>query len=448
MNRRILAALFLALSATVPASTAFAQRGGGEGARPENGEEINLAVGETKTISARDVKNYSEGVAGVIDIKLTTDASNFVLNGKRPGSTTLLLIRNDGSQITLNINVFIRSPNVVEKELGQLLENIAGVRVRRVGARIVIDGAVATEAEVRRVQQVSAMYPGQVEALVTVVGKDVVSGAIDERKYIIRIDFYFVQYDKNSSYAVGLAWPAAIGGDTIFQSSIQWDLLSGATKSATATLANQPIPHLDIAARKGWAKVMKQSTVITNNGVEANFQNGGEQLFPVNQGLTIGIQRVTFGSDVTVLPKYNPIKKDLDIRVVADVSDLTAAVSGTPLPGRITTKLTTNVSLKLGQSLVLSGIKTKSVTKSTNGLPILSEIPVLGVLFGSHSNADLETEGAIFVVPSVVATVPSSSAELVDTALSKFKNYDGNINTVNAYDKRPGGGVNVPAETK
>src|SRR5258708_7505803 len=67
----------------------------------ENGQDINLAVGETQTISARDVKNYSEGIAGVVDVKLTSDASQFVLNGRKPGSTTLLLIKNDGSQITL-----------------------------------------------------------------------------------------------------------------------------------------------------------------------------------------------------------------------------------------------------------------------------------------------------------------------------------------------------------
>ena len=41
------------------------------------------------------MKNYSEGVAGIIDVKLTSDAGAFVLNGRHQGSTTLLLIKND-----------------------------------------------------------------------------------------------------------------------------------------------------------------------------------------------------------------------------------------------------------------------------------------------------------------------------------------------------------------
>jgi hypothetical protein len=57
----------------------------------------------------------SEGIAGV-DVKLTSDATQFVINRRHPGSTTLLLIKNDASQITLNISV-PRSPAVVEKRL-------------------------------------------------------------------------------------------------------------------------------------------------------------------------------------------------------------------------------------------------------------------------------------------------------------------------------------------
>ena len=126
------------------------------------------------------------------------------------------------------------------------------------------------------------------------------------------------------------------------------------------------------------------------------------------------------------------------MRLVADVSDLTSAAGATALPGRTTSKLTTNITLKLGQSIVLSGIHTKSQTHSVQGLPGLSEIPVLGLLFGSHSNEELQTEGAIFVVPNVVEAVNAQAAEVVEGALAKFADYSGKIEKINVYDKRPG----------
>lgn len=437
----LLCALLAGLSAQAQTADK-SKKSSSERPAAESGD-ISFAVGETRTISARDVKNYSEGVPGIIDVKLTTDASQFVLVGKKPGSTTLLLIKNDGSQAQMNVNVFTRSPAAVEKELGELLTGL-NVRTRRVGAQIVLDGTVADENELKRVQKVVSLYADQVTSLVQ-LEKGAMAGPISVGRgehFLIRIDFYFVQYDKNSSYGVGISWPDSIGGAAT--ADLNYDFLLSSVRSATATVAQQPLPRLDIATRRGWAKVLKQTTVITNNGAEATFQNGGEQNFPVNTGLTIGVSSISFGTELTVLPMYQPEQREISLKLVADVSDLTASISGTSLPGRSTSKLTTSVTLKLGQSLVLSGIRTESLTHSVSGLPGLSEIPLLGILFGSHSQSKLETEGAIFVVPSVVASIPNKSAELVDIALKKFKAYDGDMSSVRAFDKTPGGSVDVP----
>jgi len=280
MNRTTIAALLgLAALSAAPCIAYAADAQGKDSNIPVNGETITLAKGETKLISAKDVRNYSEGAPGIIDIKLTGDASQFVIAGKSPGSTTLLLIKTDGSQITMNIDVFLRSPQVVEHELSQLLEGLGGVQVRRVGAHIVIDGTVANDQDLKRVQHVASLYPQQVDTLVQVSTSGLAGpGGQEPQRFIIRIDFYFVQYDTDSTYAVGIGWPASIGG-TALQSNFSYDFLDGVPHTATATLANQPLPRLDIASTRGWAKVLKQATVITNNGVEAMFQNGGEQNF-------------------------------------------------------------------------------------------------------------------------------------------------------------------------
>ena len=313
---------------------------------------------------------------------------------------------------------------------------------RRIGSQIVLDGAVSNEADLRRVEHIAGLYSDQVTSLVQLGQSGATPLGNGQPRIVIRIDFYFVQYDRNSSYGVGIGWPDSVGATAT--ANMTYDFMSNSVRSATATLSAQPLPRLDIASRRGWAKVLKQATVITNNDAEANFSNGGEQNFPVNTGLTIGVQRIGFGTEVTVSPHYNPETRELGLKLVADVSDLTAAVAGTALPGRSTSKLTTNINLKLGQSLVLSGIRTQSLTHSVSGLPGLSEIPLLGLLFGSHSQSKLETEGAIFVVPSVIQTVPNEASELVTIALDKFKNYSGDVEAVHAYDKAPGGGVGVP----
>lgn len=398
--------------------------------RSETTEELNLQVGANKTYPASDVKNYSEGVPGVAEVRLSSDQSQFVVVGQKPGTTTLLLIKKDGSQTTVVINVFARPPEVVRRELEQLLEGVPGVRLRQVGGRFFIEGGVSTEAEQKRVAQIAALYPGQAESLVAV------GGVSAERKFNIRIDLFFAQYDKRYAYGVGISYPSRFGGEAI-QTNFTYDFLKGSATTAQASVVNQAMPALDIGVRRGWAKVLKQSTVITQNGSEATFDAGGEQNYPVTQGLTATIYKIPFGINVVVMPRYDPNSRDLEMRVHADVADLVPAVGNTSLPGRNTSKLDTHVHMKLGQSIVLSGIRTSSLQRTTTGLPLLAEIPVLGVFFGSQGWEKDEVEGAIFVIPSVVEAVPRQTVDLVGTAMSQYEKYSGDVDELKSYDHAP-----------
>jgi len=424
---RALAGIAVASPLVLASAPAWAQKNGAH-------EEIALAVGETKTLPATGVKEYSEGVKGIVDVVPTPDGRTFVITGKKPGTTTLLLIRTDGSQTTFDITVANRNPAQVERELTQLLDRYPGVKPRRVGSRIILEGAVPTKSDLASIQQIVSVYGGQVDSIV-------VEG-VAERKLLIRLDFFFVQYEKTSGYNVGIGWPSSIGGSgtngaPVFQNQFTYDFISRTTTAANAQVVNQPLPRLDIAARHGWAKILKQSSVITANGNEATFQNGGEANFLQTVGLTVGLISVKFGTNVTVLPRYDSNSRDVEIKLAADVADLTAPSTANGPPGRTTTKLETQVTLKLGQALILSGIKTATQRRNVAGLPGLSEIPVVGLLFASHAQEKQETEGAVFIVPSVVDTVPKSAIELINNALTTYKEYSGEIEYVDTYPKTP-----------
>ena len=72
----LLAALALSLPTAVYAAPPHDK---GTNGTSESNDEVVLAVGETKTFPAKDVRNYSEGAPGIIDIKLTSDNGQFVV---------------------------------------------------------------------------------------------------------------------------------------------------------------------------------------------------------------------------------------------------------------------------------------------------------------------------------------------------------------------------------
>ena len=329
--------------------------------------ELVLEVNEQRVIPSTGVSSYSEGLPGVVDVRLTGDGSSFVIVGQRPGLTSLLLVMADGSQVLHRIRVIDPSAHAERDE--------------------------ATTAPIR----------------------------VDARDNV-RLDFYFVQLSRNDRERIGMSWPASFGAGTV---SASYDI-TGRAFEASAAVTDQALPHLDFARAQGWAKLLREAAVITANGEQATFSGGGEVNFPVESALSVGVRQIAFGSSVRVQPRYDRESGRIELTIHAEVSDL-ASDHGSGIPGRVTATIDSVVNLELGQSLVLAGLTAQSQASSQNGLPGLSQIPLLGVLFGSTEERSEHSENLIFIVPSVVDAVSLDARERVREALALFRDYEGGL---------------------
>jgi general secretion pathway protein D len=70
-----------------------------------------------------------------------------------------------------------------------------------------------------------------------------------------------------------------------------------------------------------------------------------------------------------------------------------------------------------GHTLVIGGIIREEASKSRNGLPFLSKIPVLGYLFGTTEDLSSRTELILLITPHVVA-----DKEEADLLTEEYKN--------------------------
>ncbi len=350
------------------AEPSHAQNRGAASPSSNQAETLRLEVGTQQVISSENVRSYSEGVQGVVDVRLTGDAKQFVIVALKPGQTTLLTIMMDGSEKLYRISVF--DPNA-----------------QKMGER-----------------------------------KDVPREQVLARDNI-RLDFYFVQFDKSYSHQLGIDWATRYGGGSL---SILYDLQSNTFSNATAVVQDQALPALDLAQASGWAKLMRHATLITANGTKANFTGGGEVNIPVQGSLTTGIHRIEFGSTIGVMPRYDSESGRLELEIHADVSDL-ADDRGSGTPGRVTSTLDTLVNLELGQSLMIAGLVAQSQSRNHSGLPVLSQIPILGALFGTHSELSQDTEDVVFIVPSVLDAVSLDSRARIREALDAYDEYTGDL---------------------
>jgi pilus assembly protein CpaC len=349
-------------------------------------ETLELDVGEQKVIPSDNVQSYSEGAKGVVDVRLTKDATQFVVVGLRAGTSTLLFLMTDGSE--RHYKITINDPNA---------------------------------------KKVEQKAPGTVEA-----------------RDNIRLDFYFVQLSKKSGYQIGVGWPSSVAATA----SASFDATVGALDSATVVISNQALPRLDMGQSSGWAKVMRQAAVVTANGEKAAVAGGGELNVAIKSAMTTGIQKIPYGSQLEVAPQYDSRSGRIELRLHADVAELDDD-QGTGVPGRTTATLDTVVNLEIGQSLILGGLNSKSERSSKSGLPLLSQIPILGVLFGSHSHSEAETENVVVIVPSVVDAVSMQDRARLTKALNRYSEYSGDLEDGSPFvpEAKPGKPA-APAATR
>ena len=68
-------------------------------------EQIALVVGQQRTVDARKVKSYSVADREHIEVRLTPDGTEFVIVARKPGTTSLLLIRTNGDKVHYTIRI-------------------------------------------------------------------------------------------------------------------------------------------------------------------------------------------------------------------------------------------------------------------------------------------------------------------------------------------------------
>lgn len=109
------------------------------------------------------------------------------------------------------------------------------------------------------------------------------------------------------------------------------------------------------------------------------------------------------------------------LEITQEVNDVTpTATSGIDSPTINQRRITTNVVVQSGETLVLGGLIKEDNDRTSEGLPYLRHIPVLGWLFGSQGKRQKRTELVVMITPTAV-TNPSEARGVTQEYRNKLK---------------------------
>jgi pilus assembly protein CpaC len=159
---------------------------------------------------------------------------------------------------------------------------------------------------------------------------------------------------------------------------------------------------------KGYFQSLAEPNLIAYNGQTASFLAGGEFPIPIIQGgagtNSITIQFKEFGVRLSFTPT---IAGDvIRLKVKPEVSSLDfnngVTLQGFRIPALLTRRAETDVELRDGQSFAIAGLLNNISQDDKSAIPILSKLPIIGVLFKSKSERAERTELMVLITPRLV----------------------------------------------
>lgn len=174
------------------------------------------------------------------------------------------------------------------------------------------------------------------------------------------------------------------------------------TNSATQVKA-----VLNALAQKSLVNVISTPSVMVLDNHTANIHVGQQQ--PIQSASTVtnggNVQNSITYKDTGVKLQVTPSVNDgglVTMEVDQSVTDVGVIDAATNQRSFLERNVTSKVAVRSGESVILGGLIRDNDSTGKNGIPLLMDIPVIGSLFSTTTNAKTRTELLVFITPRVL----------------------------------------------
>lgn len=395
--------LIIALAIVIPSVIAIAAS--------DVNETLTLVVGQQKIYSGKNIKSVSIGDKKVASVITSKDQSKIVVKARAKGQTHLVMFKKSGEKITVAIIVLAIDPKKVKGEIEDALKGIEGITIRTLGDdKVLIDGQVFTEKDLTRCKKVAGWYGDMVKLLVEF------NDAYIPMKKNIDVEFNLIEINKKALGNIGINWDdmLAIGATATLGAPIPTGGFTGKV-GITTNFGNA----LNIMVGDGSAKLLKKHNVVVQSGIEAEWFAGGTFYVKNITQNTSTVEPIDYGTRIIVTPKIDRLNNMLII-CQAEISEMDPSNVVDGIPALTKRKLRSQVTMKEGDTLLLSGVIDRISGNDVQRVPFLGKIPILGWLFKSKSYQTGVTDAVFFVTPKVIAAASESSNKRIKNMMSSY----------------------------
>jgi pilus assembly protein CpaC len=166
---------------------------------------------------------------------------------------------------------------------------------------------------------------------------------------------------------------------------------------------------LNYLSSEGVASILDETTLLTLENQDATFLAGGTIYLKIatttEQGVpTTEVRNINYGLQLDIKAQniVNNNFVNLNINTKSTQIDWTNTVDG--IPSFTEKSIKTNVVVENLSTIILGGLITSNNSKDIDKIPLLGDIPILGMLFTSKAFRQGQSELVFFITPEIVDT--------------------------------------------
>ena len=413
---------------------------------------LALGIGKSVIIDLpRDVKDVLVADPKIANAVIRSPQRAYIIGGG-VGQTNVVFFGADGQQIAAYDIAVKRDLNGVRAALKQMLP-MAGIQAEGIGDSVMLTGSVSSPIEAQQAGDVVARLVGGADKVVN----SIVVRSRDQ--VMLKVTVAEVRRDIIKQLGVDLSASMNYGTAVVnFNNSNPFTAnnapLVPGNGLTTSALTKTGLPSVTATLRAmesaGVVRTLAEPNLTAISGESATFISGGE--FPIPTGVTcqtttggaIGdcVQTVSF-KKFGISLNFTPVvltQGRISLRVMTEVSEISnenalqGGAGGSTIPSIKTRRAETTLEIPSGGAMAMAGLIQDQTKQAINGLPGLSQVPVLGTLFRSRDYQSHQTELMVIVTPYIVRAVAQKDLSRPDDGFASASDPQsdllGNINRI------------------
>ncbi|WGS54600.1 pilus assembly protein N-terminal domain-containing protein [Paraburkholderia sp. D15] len=359
---------------------------------------------------------------------------SLMLLGEQDGITSLVVWNERGIALQTTVRVAKAEVNASLEQLRAVLKSVPGLHIDAIGSNIVLSGTVHRD--------MVAIVKSATQDMKNVIDTTKVDEG-DALRKTVHFKVQIMEVTRNAQRNLGIAWDSAfrgpqIGGSAAIGTGAAKAVVSG-TNYFLAGIASNITSQINFAVENGDAFVLAAPELNTKSGGTASFLAGGEVPIPQSGALgTTNVEYKQYGIKLSIVPVVDA-NNVISAHLTTEISQIDPTVTYAGMPGFLTRNTSSDISMRGGETLAISGLVSADAANSSNGMPFLSQVPVIGQLFRSDSFRAKKSDLVIFVTPVISDPDLDPNADLLaraDKVDRRFRDEYGNPDPLVAADDK------------